>query len=269
MRIIDAHSHVHSPQWVKKPRSDDYLIEHFNVPCTEDKILANMEEAQIDKTVIFPMPSVEVNLDAANLYTVYASKLYPDKLIPFTIIDDAPEKWLQLGVRGFKEHTYGQRIQRDKEGNDIFSARYKSSYKVMEESGAPLLLHAGENRVGRIKDDILRDAPDLQIILAHLGADFPASNNYVPEDKQVKSTLEALRECAGVYFDITAITNPDLIKQAVQIVGAKRLIFGSDFPCERPIESIARLQGVSLTHRQKQYILYDNITKLIGGMVDA
>ncbi len=58
MKIIDAHCHIHSPKWVKRSDKDDFLIEEFNVKSTEKEILSNMYEADIDKTVIFPMPSI-------------------------------------------------------------------------------------------------------------------------------------------------------------------------------------------------------------------
>ena len=71
MKIIDAHCHIHSLEWVKSLGKNDFLIANFNIQSTEKEILLNMHEAGIDKSIIFPMPSVEINLEAANLYTLY------------------------------------------------------------------------------------------------------------------------------------------------------------------------------------------------------
>lgn len=266
MKIIDAHCHIHSPQWVKTIKDNDFLIEKFNVKSTEKEILSNMQEANIDKTIIFPMPSVEVNLEAANLYTLYISKLYPDKFIPFTIIDENPEKWFNFGIKGFKEHTFGQRIQKDENGNDIFSQKFKKTYQFMEKYRIPLLLHAGENRIDRIKNDILKDTPNLIIIMAHLGADFPISNGYRPVKEQIVMTLKKLKYFSNLYWDITAIIDHTIINEAINILGIDKLIFGSDFPYETPSQALERLNTLNLTNEDKKKILYKNIKKIIGNV---
>jgi len=263
MKIIDAHCHIHKPEWVKNHSKNDFLIEKFNCISSEKEIVTNMVEANIDKTIIFPMPSIEVNLEAANLYTMYVSKLYSEKFIPFTIIDQQPEKWLDLGVKGFKEHTFGQRIQKDKFGKDIFSQKFKDTYKFMEQKSLPLLLHAGANRIERIKNDILKDTPNLKIILAHLGADFLQKNGHVAGKIQVLKTLEQLKGYSNIFYDITAIVNLEIIKGAIEIVGIDKLIFGSDFPYEKPIKTLERINELSLTDDQKEKIFYKNILNVI------
>jgi predicted TIM-barrel fold metal-dependent hydrolase len=263
MKIIDAHCHIHKPEWVIRHSENDFLIEEFNCISSEEEILTNMNEADIDKTVIFPLPSIEVNLEAANLYTIFVSKLYPEKFIPFTIIDGHPEKWSQLGVKGFKEHTFGQRIQKDKYGKDIFSQKYKAAYKFIEQEGLPLLLHTGANRIDRIKNDMLKDTPNLKIILAHLGADFPKTNGHIPEKKQILNTLKELKSYSNIYYDITAIIDFEIIECAIEIVGVDKLIFGSDFPYEKPIETLKRINESSLTDEQKEKIYYQNILNVI------
>lgn len=264
MKIIDAHCHIHNPGWVKHRSNEDFLIEQFNCVSSEKEILANMAEANVDKTIIFPMPSIEVNLTAANLYTLYVSKMYPDKFIPFTIVDQRPEAWAGIGARGFKEHTFGQRIQRDEYGNNIFSQKFKTAYQFMEKERMPLLLHAGVNRIERLRDDILKDTPDLKVILAHLGADFHKTNNHVPEKGQVVDTLKQLNSFNSVVYDFAAILDIELIKSAIEIVGVDKLIFGSDFPCEKPAEALDRLNALPLNHEQKEKILYRNILKILG-----
>ena len=264
MKLIDAHCHMHKPDWVKRHSKNDFLIEEFNFLSSEKEILANMDEANIDKTIIFPMPSIEVNLEAANLYTLFVSKLYPEKFIPFTIIDEQPEIWFKLGVKGFKEHTFGQRIQKDKYRKDIFSQKFKKTYRFMEQIGFPLLLHAGENRIERIKYDILKDTPDLKIILAHLGADFPNTSGHIPEITQVVKTLKELEVFSNIYYDITAIRDLEIIKSAIEIVGIDKLIFGSDFPYEKPIETLKRIDELLLTDDQKSKLFYKNILNAIG-----
>jgi predicted TIM-barrel fold metal-dependent hydrolase len=263
MEVIDAHCHVHSPKWVKKESENDFLIKNFDVCSLETEIIQNMQEAKVNKTIIFPMPSIFVNLEAANLYVTYLAKLYPHYFIPFAIIDINSQKWIDLGVKGFKEHTFGLRIQKDKYGNDIFSHKFKQSYKIMEGYGLPLLLHAGKNIVERIKYDILKSTPLLKIIIAHLGADFPETNKFQPLKEQVINILKQLKNIANIYYDISAIHNTDLIKYALDIIGTEKIVFGSDFPYEKPLTVLTRLQSLKLTREEMRNICYLNIERVL------
>lgn len=168
-------------------------------------------------------------------------------------------------VQGFKENTYGQRIQKDAAGNDIFSQKFKSTYKYMEARRIPLLLHAGVNRVERLKEDLFNDTPGLIVILAHLGADFPKSNNHNPFPEQVNATLNALKDFPNLFFDLAAIINPEILSDALRIVGSERLIFGSDFPYEPPLRTLNRLQALpGITSRELENILYNTITGILS-----
>lgn len=269
MKIIDAHCHLHKKEWYNEPRSD-FLIEHFNEDSDENLILANMAEASIEKTIIFPLSTILIDLETANRYVVSISRKYPGKFIPFTVIDEKPHHWATQGVQGFKEHTYGQRIQKDAAGNDIFSRKFKETYKYMETNRFPLLLHAGVNRVERLKEDIFKDTPNLIVILAHLGADFPQSNNHNPYPEQVRSTLEELKDIPNLFYDIAAVINPEILSDALRIVGSEKLIFGSDFPYEPPLQTLNRLRALpGITARDMENILYNTITGILNSREGA
>jgi len=264
MRIIDAHCHIHKKEWVKVNNSRDFIIKHFNFIADEQVILSNMEEAGIDQTIIFPLPSIGVDLEKSNHYTVDIANKYPDKLIPFTVIDNKPEYWLKKGAKGFKEHSFGQRIQKDNKGNDIFSQKFKNTYKFMEEKQLPLLLHAGVNKVERLKEDILKDNPKLKVIVAHLGADYLKSNKYMPEINNISDILNELKEYPNIYYDISTIKEKNILIKALEIIGVGRIIFGSDFPYEKPDETLKRFKLLDfLSERDKERVLYKNINIIL------
>jgi len=265
MKTIDAHCHILNKDYCFSCVCDFRKKTLSNRVFDEKDILSNMTAAGIDKTVIFPYPSIFVDLEKANHYTVAISRRYPERLIPFTIIDTKPWYWWENGVKGFKEHSYGQRIQKDSSGKDIFSQDFKETYRYMEENRIPLLLHAGVNRVERIRQDLLRDTPGLIVILAHLGADFPVQNQYRPQSDQVKTTLQALKDYPTLYFDISAIREPDIILAGLDIVGSEKLIFGSDFPFEKPMESLQLVKSLEkIPAKELENILYHNIIKVLS-----
>ena len=262
MKISDAHCHIYKTKWFFKFGRD--LPKYIDKDFDENHILNNMEDASIEKTVIFPFASIAINFEVANHYTVTISRRYPDKFIPFTVIDNKPGYWTANGVKGFKEHVYGQRILRDSKGGETFSQDFKETYAYMEKHRIPLLLHAGTNRVQRLQQDIFKDTPDLLVILAHLGADFPETNNHQPRIEQVKNTLTALKDYPTLYFDISAINDVDILLSALEIVESEKIIFGSDFPFAKPIETLRLLKSIKgLSSQDLENILYNNIIKLL------
>jgi predicted TIM-barrel fold metal-dependent hydrolase len=72
--------------------------------------------------------------------------------------------------------------------------------------------------------EILRGAPHLRIIVAHLGRNTPNTSEHV------ESNLRALRDAPNVCFETSTVRDPAIFKRAVEIVGEDRVIFGSDFP---------------------------------------
>lgn len=266
MNIIDAHCHFHNPKWnLPDENNKEYLASYLEKDFKVTDILNNAMREGIFKTILFPIPSNRVDLEKANHYTVAISRRHPDQLIPFVIIDDKPEYWAANGVKGFKEHVYGQRIHRDHKGRITIPQDFKETYRYMEQFHFPLLLHAGENRVERLRDDIFRDTPNLIVILAHLGTDFPENRDYKPDPEQVKLTLSALKDLPTLYYDISAIQDPEILKFGLEIVGSKRLIFGSDFPFDTPGETLRRIKTLpNITADDLNNILYKNIQEILS-----
>jgi len=257
-RVIDCHCHVNLREWTTNHKSKDYIISKMNDNITEEQVLTNMAEAEVEKTIVMPLPTIDINIQAANQYVLYMSKLMPDKFIPFTIVDNNPHKWLANGAAGFKEHTYGLRIQRNSDGENIFSDKYKESYKCLETAGKPLLLHAGDNKIDRVRSDLLKDTPKLKIIIAHLGADYP------PNIGQIEIVLKALRDCKTVVFDISTIKDIQIVHRAIEIVGAHKILYGSDYPYEKPKTALERLKQLNLSEKELNQILYYNIASILG-----
>jgi glutamate-1-semialdehyde 2,1-aminomutase len=64
--------------------------------------------------------------------------------------------------------------------------------------------------------------PNANLLLAHAGRGFHAPNTI--------RALPALKDLENVYFDTAAICEPDALMAIVKTFGARRLLWGSDFP---------------------------------------
>lgn len=54
-----------------------------------------------------------------------------------------------------------------------------------------------------------------------------------------------------------------MIEEAVRVIGAERIIWGSDMPMIDPWINIERIRSAEITKKQKELILGDNILRLI------
>ena len=98
---------------------------------------------------------------------------------------------------------------------------------------------------------------DLPVVCAHWGGGLPFYA-LMPEVRQ------ALEE---VYFD-TAISpflyRPEIYSQVSQLVGADRILFGSDFPVIAQSRVFSEVLNADLPEENKAEILYGNARRLLG-----
>jgi len=160
------------------------------------------------------------------------------------------------GIKGIKMHPEYQQFYPD-------DGRVKKVYKTCAELGMIILFHAGADSAFD-EDDVkgtpqrfaaVAEAyPNLKMILAHMGG--------------YRLWDDAYRYLAGknVFFDTafcdemddTAFTN--IIKDH----GADKILFGSDFPWERPAKIISKIEKCFPQGDIKEKIYHTNAERLLG-----
>ena len=99
--------------------------------------------------------------------------------------------------------------------------------------------------------------PDVPVVCAHWGGGLPFYT-LMPE---VRVALE------NVYFD-TAISpflyRPEIYHQVSQLVGADRILFGSDYPVITQGRILKEIDSAGLPEEEKNMILSGNACRLLG-----
>ena len=139
--------------------------------------------------------------------------------------------------------------------------------EVIRSHGMPLLLHTSEPvghtypGKGVVTPDTLYPFitrhPEIKIVLAHWGGGLPFYA-LMPEVKQA---------CANVYFDSAAspfLYNPEIYRLAAQVVGAERILFGSDNPLMPPRRPLAEIKALGLPPATQALITGGNAARLLG-----
>ncbi|MEG2857874.1 MAG: amidohydrolase family protein, partial [Clostridia bacterium] len=127
----------------------------------------------------------------------------------------------------------------------------------MIEYGVPVLIHAFHKAVGQLPNETLggnvaklaRRYPELKIIMAHLGG-----NAY--------HGLPPVIDCKNVWTDISgSIFRGDELAYAIDMIGASRIMFGSDMPGNF-IVNLGQVTELALAKDDSDAILYKNALRV-------
>jgi len=217
LRIIDAHTHIGLAEFVVRPISPEKLLKpafQDKMTQTEDELLLSLDLNGVEKAVVFPFPLAEADAEKANSYVLDAWKKRKDRIIPFALVDDEPLKWASLGFRGFKQHFLLE--------PERFDA--KRIYREIASTGLPLMAHFPTYKIVENTEMILAIAPDIKLIIAHMGRCGPYTGKCVMEN------IARLKNHENVYFETSTVRDLRTFRAALDQLGPSRLCFGSDIP---------------------------------------
>jgi len=278
MVIIDFHTHVFPPQ-IKKNRSKYidsdpcFAILYSNSDAklaTADELIASMDKDGVDISVIvnYGWTTHELCVET-NDYILESIARYPQRLIGFCSVQPNAyeaaiaeiERCTKGGVRGVGE------LRPDLQLFDFRDEEVMMPFiEVLMKHKLILLTHASEpvgheySGKGSITPDVLypliTNFPDLTIVCAHWGGGLPFYA-LMPEVKQAIS---------NVFFDTAAspfLYRPQVYSQVVQLVGADKILLGSDYPLLAQSRLLKEIGSLDLPEETKNLILSGNAQRLL------
>lgn len=276
--IIDAHVHVFSDN-VKENREKyftdknfKYLYETKNSRIvTIDDLVQTMQEEQVDKSLIvgYSWEKIEA-CKRENDYFLKKVSLYNDKIIPFAALPnnsnyDVDNYILSLHEQGFK--GIGELVFYQEGVTDEILKYLENIFEIANKYNMIINLHlnepVGHEYKGKYDPNLNKiyqlicKFPDLIIIMAHFGGGL-FFYELMPE---VKNKLK------NVYYDISAtpyLYESSIYKIALEIIGAEKIIFGSDFPLIKPGRYIKDLKQVVTNQLDYEKIMGKNIQQLLN-----
>lgn len=281
---IDFHCHIFQKQITRETLSafkqfEGYgfyermlgKIQGIETIETDDIIkrtLYHVKKAGMDKVVLLPVNKKE------NEMVKHWSKIAPDAFIPFynppekenTEVDVKEVIHKAIEVDGFK----GFKIMlsfREKKLNDKI---LYPTLEIAEKSKVPILMHSGYPPPGTRKnvltysnpiviDDFINSFPKANIIIAHMG--FPWT----------EIAIALATQYSNIYLDISnmAYMMPkhleELLLQAKEIIGTRKILFGSDGSLPEMIEIAVNYfnNAKFLTQQDLENIMGRNAQKLL------
>ncbi len=277
--IIDFHTHIFPPRVKKNPGkyidsdpSFAILYSGKNAKlATADELIASMDRDGVDISVVVNIGWTTHELCVeTNDYILESIARYPQRLVGFCSVQPNSceaavaeiERCAEGGMKGVGE------IRPDIQLVDLRNEEIMVPFiKVITKHKLILLTHTSEPvgheypGKGVITPDMLypfiTSFPNLTIVCAHWGGGLPFYA-LMPEVKW------AMR---NVFFDTAAspfLYSPQVYTQVVQLVGADKILFGSDFPLLAQSRLLNEIRSLDLPEETKNLMLSGNAQRLLG-----
>ena len=278
---IDFHTHI-LPPWLRDQRDrwlgrDSTFGALYSDPkakiASVEDLLKIMDEDDIDRAVVMGMGWTDAGLAReASDYIIEAVRDNPTRLTGFAGLNPAwgseaaleVDRCARAGLRGVGElHPDTQGYDLGDEGvmTPLLEAAEHHGLIISTHSSEPTgHLYAGK---GRTTPDVLwrfiqnaQEFPNVRIVCAHWGGGLP----FYALMPEVKETLR------NVYFDTATspfLYTADVFSTVERLVGADKILFGSDYPLLRPRRLLKQLEESGLLEETQQTIRTSGL-RLLG-----
>lgn len=237
---------------------------HLQGAGIEDELVEQASRLGVDKICFSSLwrtwsyePSPEVFIEANN-DVAECMRLYPELVLGFCYLnpvyareslDEMKRCIEEIGMVGVK----------------LWVATYADDPRVFPlvekamEYGVPVLQHAWHKATGNLPHESFpthvaelgRRYPDADIIMAHIAGDWERG-------------IEAVRDCPNVVVDTSgSIMDMGMVEQAVEKLGAERVLFGSDAHGADLSGTVAKITGAEISDPDKDLILAGNMRRLL------
>ena len=156
-------------------------------------------------------------------------------------------------IHGLKLHPSVDRIK-------VTDPRVEPFIRYAGDEGMPVMVHCGRWQEMSSYSLVLEVAAvyrDVDFILSHMGGDTPELE---------MATIEAVNAggLSNVYLGTEGVREYWAVQRAVDVLGAERVVFGSDFPLGHPRMYLGVIDALKVTEDQRNLLLGGNILRLVG-----
>jgi len=206
----------------------------------------------IDMSVVWAMRQKD-DYANANRFILSAWKKHPDRLIPFARLNP----WLDGSARQFlrmvRQGMMGLKLHPADEGFDPDDAIVHPLMEIAEKARIPVAFHTGGGSarptlVGKVADRF----PKVRVILLHLS--------------EHSDSMFVAMKCENVFLETSqSLYLHRIARDLVRVVGADRVIWGSDAPYHPQEIEKRKIELAGLTDSELDLIMGGNILRILKG----
>ena len=233
---IDAHTHI-----------GDFAT-WANLACDEEELVLSMKLYNVKKSALFYWDNELVRKAVAKHPQKLVGCVWPDprKKDARKLVRKALTEW---GFKAIKLHPL---VHAFLPNDDIV-------YPIMEEARAarvPVLIHSGHPpfslpwSIGELAENF----KDITIVMLHMGHGHGI---------YIKAALDVARRFDNIYLETSGMPMHSKVKEAVELLGDERVMYGSDIPFHDPSVEVGKICASGLSRRQLERIFYTNAKEVL------
>ena len=241
--IIDSHCHAGKGDGLTGPWDTAALLE---------KYLRRASQAGITRTVLFAAFHSDFAIANREVARIVASR--PDRFLGFAFVNAARDRGRVMklvrqavedfGFVGIKLHRYDARISRE-------------VCEVARAFSLPVLYDVmGEVSVCEL---LAQEYPDVNFVIPHLGS-------FADDWRAQIAFVDHLVRHSNIYTDTSGVRRFDVLEQAVQRAGARKMLFGCDGPWLHPGVELSKVRALGLSRNDEGLVLAGNFLRLTGSV---
>ena len=300
MKLFDAHAHVverlagyggrgelraiggGKARWANGDEIAMFPEELGDKTVTGESLKAFLDREGVEKAVLLQGGFYGFQND----YTLEVARKYPDTFIPACTVDPfcleaaaILKRYLDAGVRVLKfEVSTGPGLMSYHQAFKLDGSRLYEFIQMAADCGCVLTLDLGSPGMASFQPEavanIAKTHPSMKIVVCHLLAPTPK------DGEALEQGLKTLKR-ENIWFDTSALpwnvypeqypypTATQYLKTAREIVGAEKLIWGSDVPCPLTRDSYVHLydyfqNSEVFTQAELEDIYYNNGMEVYG-----
>jgi uncharacterized protein len=256
LSIVDAHVHL--------PRPLRRMSEVDEVAAAMAKMIAQAARAGIGRQVVL---GLDRGAEAAAALHALVQR-FPDQLVAFvrgSFVDPESPALLESCVReyGFK----GLKLHEEPEFALTGVLGGHAMYRKAAELEVPVLIHSWHEEEG-----LVETLPHTHTgyfpaaMIAELGRRYPRTTFvFAHAGGMWVKAFQAARPYPNLNFDVSGF-DPErgIVEKAVEILGAERVLWGSDVPGRSYVAQLAKVKYAEIGEREKRLILSQNAIRLFG-----
>lgn len=239
--IIDCHCHA---------GKGDGLTGPWDTSAPLDKYLLRAARAGITHTALFAAFHSDNAVANEEVARIVAGR--PDRFFGFAFVNAVRDRGRvrrlvgraveEFGFVGVKLHRHDAPISRE-------------VCEVARAFSLPVLYDVmGSVSVCEL---LAQEYPDVDFIIPHLGS-------FADDWRAQSALIDHLARHPNIYTDTAGVRRFDLLEQAVERAGARKILFGSDGPWLHPAVELAKVAALALSRDDEALVLGDNFLRLIG-----
>ena len=244
--IIDCHCHA---------GKGDGLTGPWDTSASLKQYLPRATQAGIHRTVL--LAAFHSDYGQANREVARIVRSRPDRFYAFAFVHPQRDRGRvaqlirvaveRYGFKGIKVHRHDGRITRE-------------ICEVARAYGLPVLYDV----MGEVSscELLAQEYPDVNFIIPHLGS-------FADDWRAQLALIDHLVRHPNIYTDTAGVRRFDVLEQAVQRAGARKVLFGSDGPWLHPGVELAKIHLLNIPEDQKRLVLGGNFLRLISKVTGA